>query len=86
MSSPLVSLSDCYIFVDDYAGDSEESDMDESAEDNEDGEDTFMRSYSDVMNEELKATTLEKSFVHANEQIPKKDEVICLHLHEGRMY
>ncbi|KAJ1375823.1 Ecd family [Sesbania bispinosa] len=54
--------------------DSGESDMAESAEDDDDVEDTFMRSYSDVMNEELKETTLQKSFVRANEQIPKKDE------------
>ncbi|WJX61853.1 hypothetical protein P8452_46906 [Trifolium repens] len=53
--------------------DSDESDGIESAEDN-DEEDTFMRPYSDAMNEELKATTLQKSFVRADEQIPKKDE------------
>lgn len=60
--------------------------MAESAEDDDDGEDTFTQSYSDVMNEELKATTLQKSFVRANEQIPRKDEVFCLSLHEERMY
>lgn len=55
--------------------DSDESDMAESAdEDNSDGEDdTFRQSYSDAMNEELKATTLQKSFVRANEQIPKHE-------------
>ncbi|XP_028785235.1 protein ecdysoneless homolog [Neltuma alba] len=52
--------------------DSDESDMAEP--DNEDGGDTFMQSYSDAMSEELKATTLGRSFVRANEQIPKKDE------------
>ncbi|KAL6227644.1 hypothetical protein ACLB2K_001601 [Fragaria x ananassa] len=46
----------------------------ELSEDIEDGEDTFMHSYSDALNEELKSTTLEKSFVRANEQAPKKDE------------
>lgn len=72
-----------YDYVDD---DSDESDMVESAEDNDDEEDAFMHSYSDAMSEELKATTLQKSFVRANEQIPKKDEVFCFDLHEGKMY
>lgn len=54
--------------------DSDESDGVESAEDNDDEEDAFVQSYSDAMNEQLKATTLQKSFVRANEQIPKKDE------------
>ncbi|KAK7307264.1 hypothetical protein VNO77_40169 [Canavalia gladiata] len=53
--------------------DSDESDMAESAEDNEAGEDTFLQSYSDAMNEELKATTLQRSFVRANEQISKDE-------------
>lgn len=34
-----------------------------------------MGSYSDALNEELKSTTLKKSFVRADEQAPKKDEV-----------
>lgn len=71
------------IFIDDYIDDdSDESDGVESAEDNDNEEDTFVQSYSDAMNEQLKATTLQKSFVRANEQIPKKDEVFCLGLHE----
>lgn len=46
------------------------------SEDNEDTGDTFMQSYSDALNEELKATTLKKTFVRANEQsVQKKDEV-----------
>ncbi|KAF1861966.1 hypothetical protein Lal_00026464 [Lupinus albus] len=53
---------------------SDESDMAESAEDNEGGEETFMQTYSDAMHEELKASSLKKSFVRAKEQIPKKDE------------
>lgn len=48
---------------------------DESEDEGEDGEDTFMHSYSDALNKELKSTTLEKSFVRADEQAPKKDEV-----------
>ncbi|KAK7366876.1 hypothetical protein VNO80_08879 [Phaseolus coccineus] len=56
-------------------GSSSDPDFDDSEGDvgelGEDDEDTFMRSYCDAMNEELKATTLQKSFVRANEQIPK---------------
>ncbi|BAT99451.1 hypothetical protein LR48_Vigan284s001100 [Vigna angularis] len=47
--------------------DDSESDVDEMGEEDDD---TFLRTYSDAMNEELKATTLQKSFVRANEQIP----------------
>lgn len=60
------------IFTDDSE---DESNTAELSEDNEDGEDTFMHSYSDALNEEMKSTTLEKSFVRANEQAPKRDEV-----------
>lgn len=74
------------IFIDDYIDDSDESDGVESAEDNDDEEDAFVQSYSDAMNEQLKATTLQKSFVRASEQIPKKDEVFCLGLHEQIMF
>lgn len=56
----------------------DESDVAEPSEGNEDGEDTFMKSYSDVLNQELKSTTLKKSFVRANEQAAKKDEVYFL--------
>ncbi|XP_015890584.2 protein ecdysoneless homolog isoform X2 [Ziziphus jujuba] len=51
------------------------SDLDfEPSEVNGDGEDVFMHSYSDALNEELKSTTLEKSFIRANEQAPQKKE------------
>ncbi|GAV61633.1 SGT1 domain-containing protein [Cephalotus follicularis] len=40
----------------------------------EDGEDTFMGSYSDALNEELKNTTLKKSFIRADEEPSKKKE------------
>jgi len=73
MSFPLVSFVDSYIFID-YADDSE-SDMGELGEDDED---TFMRSYSDAMNDELKATTLQKSFVRANGQIQKDQVFVCI--------
>lgn len=63
----------------------DESDIAEPSEDNEDGENTFMHSYSDVMNEELKTTTLEKSFVRANEQAQKKAGVCFPILHEKRL-
>lgn len=67
-----------------FAEDSDdESDVAEPSEGNEDGEDTFMRSYSDVLNEELKSTTLEKSFVRANDQVAKKDEVYFLSSEHG---
>ncbi|KAF2283886.1 hypothetical protein GH714_016897 [Hevea brasiliensis] len=49
------------------------SDIMEPSADNEDGEDTFMRSYSDALNEELKNTTLEKSFVRANDHSNKNE-------------
>ena len=52
--------------------------MAESAEDNGGGENSFLQSYSDAMNDELKGTTLQKSFIHANQQITKKDEVKCV--------
>lgn len=61
-------------------GDSEEgssSDMDFDEfeeEDNDDGEDTFMSSYSDALNNELRNTSLKKSFIHANEEPSKKSE------------
>ncbi|PQM36157.1 protein ecdysoneless homolog [Prunus yedoensis var. nudiflora] len=55
-------------------GSSSDLDFDESEDESEEGEDTFMHSYSDALNEELKATTLKKSFVRADEQAPKKDE------------
>ncbi|KAH7520445.1 hypothetical protein FEM48_Zijuj08G0144700 [Ziziphus jujuba var. spinosa] len=50
------------------------SDIAEPSEVNGDGEDVFMHSYSDALNEELKSTTLEKSFIRANEQAPQKKE------------
>lgn len=79
MSPPIVLFVGSYIFIDDYVDNSDDSDIVELDEDNEDREDIFMRSYSDAMNEELKATTLQKSFVRANEQIPKKDQVfVCI--------
>ncbi|KAL0396489.1 UNVERIFIED_CONTAM: protein ecdysoneless [Sesamum calycinum] len=52
---------------DDYEEDSEHS------EDIEEGGDQFMRSYSDALNKELKATTLSKTFVHAHDQASKKN-------------
>ncbi|XP_030498565.2 protein ecdysoneless homolog isoform X1 [Cannabis sativa] len=58
----------------DFEESEDESDEAEPSEGNEDGGDTFMQSYSDVLNEELKSSTLEKSFVRAKEQVAKKDE------------
>jgi len=53
----------------------DESDIMEASEDNVDGEDTFMNTYSDALNEELKNTTLKKSFVRTDDQLSKKNEV-----------
>ncbi|KAK6923274.1 Ecd family [Dillenia turbinata] len=50
------------------------SEFAEACEDNEDGEDAFMGSYSDALNKELKLTTLKKSFVRANDQSTNKNE------------
>ncbi|PON84738.1 Ecd family [Trema orientale] len=58
----------------DFEESDDESDVAEPSEGNEDGDDTFMQSYSDVLNEELKSTTIKKSFIRANEQAAKKDE------------
>ncbi|KAE8715776.1 Protein SGT1-like protein [Hibiscus syriacus] len=46
----------------------------EDGSDMSDHEDSFMHSYSDVMNDELRNTTLKRSFVHANEQSSNKNE------------
>ncbi|WCJ31995.1 hypothetical protein M5689_013441 [Euphorbia peplus] len=50
------------------------ADIMESFEENGEGEDTFMHTYSDALNEELKNTTLQKSFVRANDQASHKKE------------
>ncbi|XP_031109244.1 protein ecdysoneless homolog [Ipomoea triloba] len=52
----------------------DESDDESDGEDNEVGGDPFMQSYAHVLNEELKGTSLSKSFARADEQPPKKDE------------
>ncbi|XP_024992712.1 protein ecdysoneless homolog [Cynara cardunculus var. scolymus] len=54
--------------------DSEDSDIGEVSDDHEDEQTAFMSSYSDALSEELKSTTLGKSFVRANEPTFKKDE------------
>ncbi|GFP90683.1 protein sgt1 homolog at5g65490 [Phtheirospermum japonicum] len=46
----------------------------EHSEDKEEGADEFMSSYSDALNKELKATTLDKTFVHAQEQSSKMND------------
>lgn len=52
-----------------------EDGSDVAEDDNSDGEDTFMSSYSDALNSELRNTFLKKSFIHANEEPSKKSEV-----------
>nr|XP_043632483.1 protein ecdysoneless homolog [Erigeron canadensis] len=53
---------------------SEDSDDEELADEHGDEQAAFMSSYSDALSEELKSTTLNKSFVHASDPQPKKDE------------
>ncbi|EXC35465.1 hypothetical protein L484_026772 [Morus notabilis] len=52
----------------------DDNDFEEPSKGNDEGEDTFMRSYSDILNEELNTTTLGKSFVRAKEQTTQQDE------------
>lgn len=42
----------------------------------EDMDDAFMNSYSNALNEELKQTTLKKSFIRANEHSTNDNEVL----------
>lgn len=78
----LVFLLGSDIFIDDYIDDSDENDGVESAEENDDEEGTFIQAYSNAMDEQLKPTTLPKTFVGVDKLIPKKDEVFCLGLHQ----
>ncbi|KAH6799424.1 suppressor-like protein [Perilla frutescens var. frutescens] len=57
-----------------YQQDDYEDDSEHAEDINEDGDDEFMPSYSDVLNKELKATTLDKTFVHAREESSKKKD------------
>ncbi|PIM98968.1 hypothetical protein CDL12_28539 [Handroanthus impetiginosus] len=63
--------------VDMEEGSSSDLDFDDYEDESEDMEeegDEFMRSYSDALNKELKATTLDKTFVHAHEQSTTKND------------
>lgn len=51
-----------------------ESDMEEP-ELSDDKQEKFMNTYTEVLNEELRSTTLRKSFVRAKDQSLNKDEV-----------
>lgn len=53
----------------------DESNDESGAEDNEVEGDPFMQSYAHILNDELKGTSLSKSFARADEQPLKKDEV-----------
>lgn len=53
----------------------ESEDGSDISDHNEYGEDSFMDSYSDAMNAQLKNSSLKKSFIHANEQSSVKNEV-----------
>ncbi|XVE83054.1 hypothetical protein DITRI_Ditri16bG0056400 [Diplodiscus trichospermus] len=69
---------DVAVDMDDEEG-SSDMDFDESedgsdiSDHNEDEEDSFVHSYSDAMDTELKNTTLTKSFIHANEKSVKNE-------------
>ncbi|GMN34000.1 hypothetical protein TIFTF001_004465 [Ficus carica] len=58
----------------DFEDSEDDSDFEEPSEGNDEGDDTFMQSYSDALNRELNTTTLGKSFVRAKEQTSQKDE------------
>lgn len=60
------------------------SDGMEASSDNEESN-SFMGSYSDALNEELKTTTLNKSFIRANEQMVKTGEVSYVSVYYFRM-
>lgn len=50
---------------------------DESEDDSDvEEEDDFSESYADALCKELKSSTLSKSFIRANEQRPRTDEVL----------
>lgn len=51
-------------------------DESEDESDGEDRENSFMHSYEDALRQELKPTTISRSFVRANEETSKTDEVI----------
>ncbi|XP_077234122.1 suppressor-like protein [Tasmannia lanceolata] len=55
--------------------DESEDGSDPADPNDEDMGDTFMHSYSDALNEELKTTTLKKSFIRANEQSADDNEI-----------
>ncbi|KAK2973497.1 hypothetical protein RJ640_020159 [Escallonia rubra] len=51
-----------------------ESDIAEHTENNEEGAESFMHSYSDALSKELKTTSLDKTFIRANDQVFKNGE------------
>ncbi|KAJ0703635.1 putative Ecd family protein [Helianthus annuus] len=64
-----------YDVDEDLSSDMDLDDPDDSdTEEDEDEQTDFMESYSDALTKELKSTTLDKSFVRANEPPVKKDE------------
>ncbi|XP_010249441.1 PREDICTED: protein ecdysoneless homolog [Nelumbo nucifera] len=58
----------------DFDDSEDESDIENPPEDNGGREDAFMSSYSAALNDELKSTTLKKSFIRTNEQSSKNIE------------
>lgn len=45
--------------------------------DDVEGQDSFMQSYSDVLDKQLKDTTLQKSFIRANQTSESGNKVRC---------
>uniref|UniRef100_A0A803KXA9 Uncharacterized protein n=1 Tax=Chenopodium quinoa TaxID=63459 RepID=A0A803KXA9_CHEQI len=58
----------------DFDESEDESDMEEPEEHGEEKQGDFMNAYTDALNEELRSSTLKKSFVRATDQSLKKDE------------
>lgn len=56
------------------SSDMDYDDLEDGSDISEDGEEDFMYSYSDAMNEQLKNTTLKKSFVSETEPLTNKNE------------
>lgn len=58
----------------DFDESEDDSDMEEPKEHSDDKQEDFMNAYTEVLNEELRSTTLKKSFVRATDQSLEKDK------------
>lgn len=66
----MCALTKMLWYADDFEDDSE------GEESNEDAKESFKESYYGAMNEELKNSTLEKSFEHVNQQHSSKQKEV----------